>query len=493
MGIRAVALTVTASILLVVGLLAVGAAAAAAASRLAAMPAAKTPAPPRRKPLRREPLRRTPRPQKLRSRRPRIRRSRLRPPSRLPRQPRHRNPLRRRPTPEPTPTPESTPTPTPEPVPTPAPLVFGKGATSLHEALLGGGGLPVILAVLLSGGEADLNAGAEIVSPDGSSKCCWTPLHVAVTTSDPDVVSMLVDRGADIEARTGDGQTPCQLAANRLAGLPAHFQICPAAGSGSTPPQTATSPTEAGPSREFSVDGATLKGGTALHEAAATAGPADVKDLLDRGADIHAKVDVYFAGPGTGVEPGSGHTGATVLHIAAGFNPDPEVTKLLLDRGIDVDAKTATRLTPLHLAAQNNVPAVADALLKRGAFAGARDHNGNTPCQLFRQNQHFTGGSRLESLCKLLGAAPAPTAGPRAATPNPAASGRPRRRGGRPVLLELHRKRGYAPARCGPGRWAACFHHKEHRGHRGSWVSTQPKKLCALCGEKGSGFLPPRE
>ena len=160
-----------------------------------------------------------------------------------------------------TPVPALPSTPTPEPTPTPAPPVFGKGATSLHEALGGGGGPSVILAVLMSGGEAFINAGAEIVSPDGSSKCCWTPLHVAVTTSDPHVVSMLVDRGADIEARTGDGQTPCQLAANRLAGLPAHFRICPTAGSGSTPAQTALAPTEAGPGREFSVDGAILKGG----------------------------------------------------------------------------------------------------------------------------------------------------------------------------------------------------------------------------------------
>ena len=284
------------------------------------------------------------------------------------------------------------------------------------------------MAILLSGGEADLNAGAEIVSPDGSSKCCWTPLHVAVTISDPDVVSMLVDRGADIEARTGDGRTPCQLAAGRLAGLPAHFRICPAAGPGSTSAQTATPSTETGPGREFSVDGAILQGGTALHEVAATAGPADVKDLLDRGADIHAKVDVYFTGSG------STNPGATVLHIAAGFNPDPAVTKLLLDRGADVDAKTGGGSTPLHLAAQNNEPAVADLLLDRGAYVGATDDNGNTPCQLFQQNEHFTGHSSLEVLCKLIGAAPAPTATPFGTTPTlsafnptptPGASGRP--------------------------------------------------------------------
>ena len=389
MHLRAIALTLTATILLVTGAACGGAAEPAGRENTRAAPAETSPAPAE-----------TPAPA---------------PAETPPPPPPPSTPLAAS-TPVPalpsTPTPESTPAPLP--TPTPAPLVFGKGATSLHEALGGGGGPSVILAVLMSGGEAVINAGAEIVSPDGSRKCCWTPLHVAVTTSDPHVVSMLVDRGADIDARTGDGQTPCQLAANRLAGLPAHFRICPTAGSDSTPAQTALAPTEAGPGREFSVDGAILKGGTALHEVAATAGPADVKDLLDRGADIHAKVDVYFTGSG------SSHTGATALHIAAGFNPDPAVTKLLVDRGVDVDAKTGGGSTPLHFAAQNNEPAVVDLLLQRDTDLGVKDDNGNTPCQLFQQNEHFTGHSSLEVLCGLIAGPATPTP-----TPTPAAPGRP--------------------------------------------------------------------
>ena len=304
-------------------------------------------------------------------------------------------------------------------------MVLGEGATSLHEALVGGEP-SVVMAVLLTGGEAEINAGAEIVSPAGSAACCWTPLHVAAANPNPEVIAMLLDWGADTAARTGDGRTPCDLAAGRLAGTPIHDQLCRDTATAATP----TTPPQAGPGREFSVDGVILQRGTPLHEAAATAGPTDVRDLLDRGADIHARVDVHFTASGTT------HPGATALHVAAASNPDPAVTVLLLDQGVDVDAKTDDRSTPLHLAAVNNVPAVAGMLLRRGANAGAIDDNGNTPCQLFQQNEHFTGGSRLETLCNLLGVAPAPTAPPGpptptlpafrpTITPTPAASGRP--------------------------------------------------------------------
>ena len=103
------------------------------------------------------------------------------------------------------------------------------------------------------------------------------------------------------------------------------------------------------------------------------------------------------------------------------------MTKLLLDRGVDVDAKTGGGSTPLHWAAQNNVPAVVDLLLKRDTDLGVKDDNGNTPCQLFQQNEHFTGPTRLEILCGLIAgpATPTPSASSPTTTSTPAAPGRP--------------------------------------------------------------------
>jgi uncharacterized protein len=41
----------------------------------------------------------------------------------------------------------------------------------------------------------------------------WTPLHYAASGPEPKVVSLLLDRGADIEARSPNGTTPLMMAA----------------------------------------------------------------------------------------------------------------------------------------------------------------------------------------------------------------------------------------------------------------------------------------
>ena len=41
----------------------------------------------------------------------------------------------------------------------------------------------------------------------------WTPLHYAASGPEPKVVSMLLDRGAEIEARSPNGTTPLMMAA----------------------------------------------------------------------------------------------------------------------------------------------------------------------------------------------------------------------------------------------------------------------------------------
>ena len=61
---------------------------------------------------------------------------------------------------------------------------------------------PSVVAVLLDHG-ADIEA-----KTDGGS----TPLHQAVINEKPSVVAVLLDHGADVEAKT-DGRTPLQSAA----------------------------------------------------------------------------------------------------------------------------------------------------------------------------------------------------------------------------------------------------------------------------------------
>ena len=107
------------------------------------------------------------------------------------------------------------------------------------------------------------------------------------------------------------------------------------------------------------------RGNTPLHKAAGNPEPAVAALLLDRDANIHAVNE----------------RGNTPLHNAASSWRDSiAVASLLLDRGADIKAVDVEGKTPLHLAAEHNAePAVAALLLARGADIEARDDNGSTP------------------------------------------------------------------------------------------------------------------
>ena len=96
---------------------------------------------------------------------------------------------------------------------------------------------------------------------------------------------------------------------------------------------------------------------TALHWAARFNPDPEVSALLIRlGAVLDARDD----------------DGATPLHYAAGFNPNREVTALLLRSGASIDAKDVVNKTPLHYAVgENPNPRILDYLLEQGASVAA--------------------------------------------------------------------------------------------------------------------------
>ena len=73
--------------------------------------------------------------------------------------------------------------------------------------------------------------------------------------------------------------------------------------------------------------------------------------VLNHGVDINAQ------------EQGAGWT---PLHYAAWKSSDPEVVRLLLGAGADVNAKDDDKETPLHRAAWENKPAFVPLLLEAG-------------------------------------------------------------------------------------------------------------------------------
>ena len=142
---------------------------------------------------------------------------------------------------------------------------------------------PAVISLLLDRG-ADIHAQDKLAA--------MTPLHwVAQHNENPDVAALLLDRGADVNARSRYGRTP-------------------------------------------------------LHWAAATnQNPDVVALLLDRGADIHAR-DKYERTP---------------LHEAAGTSDTPEMILLLLRRGADAGAKDDRGETALDLLEHNRKLSQSDA------------------------------------------------------------------------------------------------------------------------------------
>ena len=65
--------------------------------------------------------------------------------------------------------------------------------------------------------------------------------------------------------------------------------------------------------------------------------------------------------------------------VPTDFRPDPEVVRLLLENGAEVDVRNAVGSTPLHGAAGHREPGAAQLLLSHGADATLRNDLGTTP------------------------------------------------------------------------------------------------------------------
>jgi ankyrin repeat protein len=189
---------------------------------------------------------------------------------------------------------------------------------------------------------ADLNAKSDdwmdLVGP-----VWWTPLHAAIYKKHRDIVLLLLEGGADTETRSNRGETALYLASS--CGRTEIMRLLFSHG--------------ADPNARV---GTCYVGWTPLHAASHRGRPEVARMLVEHGANPNA-LD---------------YLGGTALHIASKIT----VVELLLEYGVNVDVRDKEGWTPLHKAAWNLNLKVVVVLLDRGADPHAVTKKGETPFQL---------------------------------------------------------------------------------------------------------------
>lgn len=144
---------------------------------------------------------------------------------------------------------------------------------------------------------------------------------------------------------------------------------------------------------------------TPLHSAASEGQFEMVKLLIAEGADIdrtsdmgfqppqaafeHNKIVEYLLDHGANPKFKTRWDRRTYLHYAAMIRSDHAfLTKLFVDRGVNPNARDRNGHTPLHYAAEYNVPEIVPILLESGANVGAKDDEGKTPAMIARDHEH---------------------------------------------------------------------------------------------------------
>lgn len=181
-------------------------------------------------------------------------------------------------------------------------------------------------------------------NPDARDSQGATPLF---ETSDPAIAKLLIARGANVSARDSDGIQPVHRAATRsleLVKLLVRHGADPLA-------------------RD-------QRGGHPLHEAARDGNLEIARYLVGRGSPVGARIadpEDYF------------RNDWQALHFAAAREDSPDalsIAALLLRKGAGVNATTREGETALHLAKGESMTRL---LLQNGAKVGATAANGETP------------------------------------------------------------------------------------------------------------------
>eukprot|EP00730_Choanoeca_flexa_P008002 TRINITY_DN12421_c1_g5_i4.p1 TRINITY_DN12421_c1_g5~~TRINITY_DN12421_c1_g5_i4.p1 ORF type:complete len:577 (+),score=87.60 TRINITY_DN12421_c1_g5_i4:441-2171(+) len=184
------------------------------------------------------------------------------------------------------------------------------------------------------------------------------PLHVACLCQSEAVVELLIKRGADVNAKDEDNETPLHGAARSEGSLAISEQLL-AAGT--------------------DLEAIGWNDETSLH-LACRYNPDVAKLLISKGANVNAT---------------SRFNGTALYYLSKGSGSE-EVAKLLLAAGVEIEATDGRQTTPLHFASTYN-PGLAKLLISKGADVNATDMYLQTPL-------HFTNSVDVAKLLLEAGA-----------------------------------------------------------------------------------------
>ena len=223
------------------------------------------------------------------------------------------------------------------------------GATALSSAALFGH--TKVIALLLEAG-ANVNAR----NRDGG-----TPLHNAAFLGQYEAAKLLLENGADVNIRNGDGGIPSDAAA--VDWETTRFIV------GMLRIRIDREKVETGRVkviellRQHGASTNTSSESNALCDAVRSGGLQAVKEQLANGVDINAE-DSEF--------------GVTALSWAALLD-NTEIAKFLIAKGADINAKSRDGSTPLHSAAFLGHTEIAELLIQKGAKVNPKNYRDETP------------------------------------------------------------------------------------------------------------------
>ncbi|WP_029448226.1 ankyrin repeat domain-containing protein [Candidatus Odyssella thessalonicensis] len=207
-----------------------------------------------------------------------------------------------------------------------------------------------------------------------------TPLHIAAIQDARQALQLLLKNGAEIDQRDKDGDTALHILAER--NQPASIEMLLDYGAEVNPPnsheQTPVFNVAVANSLQtltrLVAKGANIhhrdaKGNTALFRACTENATRVIKRLLDIGANIN---DENFIKQ-------------TPLHMAAGYNA-VDAVELLIANGAQVDARDTSGWMPLSIAIMKNAESAVEILLEKTKDVDAKDNYGQTPLMIAAYN-----------------------------------------------------------------------------------------------------------